>query len=167
MIETTVGEALKDYGDRLEIASTAAIEKKGRTDEVRVLYVGSNGLDLNPGIRVRDQVKYQTSADAKGVVAEAADEGGPHFSLKYDITKAHRRVAVEKCDWGRQACQIKGSAAATAQLRGHEMRQKQAGGGNQPAESKGKEERAEGNEWIMQPVLRSPGRGLQVKPNHL
>jgi hypothetical protein len=66
MIETTVGEALKDCGDRLEIASTAAIEKKGRTDEVRVLYDGSNGLDLNPGIRVRDQVKYPTSADAKG-----------------------------------------------------------------------------------------------------
>ena len=114
MIETTVGEALETYGDRLEIASTAAIEKKGRTDEVRVFYDGSNGLDLNPGIRVRDQVKYPTSADAKGVVAEKADGGGPHFSLKYDITKAHRRVAVEKSEWGRQACQIKGFAAAAA-----------------------------------------------------
>ena len=51
MVETIVGGALKTYGDRLEIASTAAIEKKGRTDEVRVLYDGSNGLDLNPGIR--------------------------------------------------------------------------------------------------------------------
>ena len=100
MVETTVGKALDEYGDRLEIASTAAIEKKDRTDEVRVLYDGSNGLDLNPGIRVRDQVKYPTLADAKGVIAKAADEGGPHFSLKYDILKAHRRVAVEKSEWG-------------------------------------------------------------------
>ena len=114
MVETTVGLALKEYGSSLEIASTAAIEKKGRTDEVRVLFDGSNGLGLNPGIRVRDQVKYPTAADTKGVMAEAADEGGPHFSLFYDILKAHRRCAVDRSDWGRQACQIKGTAAGAA-----------------------------------------------------
>ena len=101
MTETTVGAALAEYGEALEIASTAAIEKKDRTDEVRVIFDGSNGVDLNKHIRVRDQVKYPTAADAKAVVAEAADEGGPHFSLVYDITKAHRRIATVREDWGR------------------------------------------------------------------
>ena len=57
MVETGVGKAPEEYGDDLEIASTAAIEKKDRTDEVRGIYDGSNGLDLNPGTRVRDQVR--------------------------------------------------------------------------------------------------------------
>ena len=31
--------------------------------------------------------------------------------LMYDIKKAHRRIPVLKSEWGRQACQVKGSAA--------------------------------------------------------
>ena len=114
MIDTTVRQAILEFGDTLNIASTAAIAKKGRTDEVRVLYDGTHGLDLNPGIRVRDQVRFPTSADGKVVLSEMGDEGGPHFSLGIDFSKAHRRCPTLREDWGRQACQIKGSAAAAA-----------------------------------------------------
>ena len=107
-------QAMSEFGDTLNIAATAAIEKKGRTDEVRVLYDGTNGLDLNECIRVRDQVRYPTASDAKVVVGAMADEGGPHFSLKYDVLKAHRQCPVVREDWGRQACQVKGSAASRA-----------------------------------------------------
>ena len=48
MINMTVREAIAEWGDELNIASTAAIAKKGRTDEVKVLYDGTHGLDLNP-----------------------------------------------------------------------------------------------------------------------
>ena len=120
MTTMTLREAMKEYGDSLNIAATAAIEKKGRTDEVRVLYDGTNGIDLNPGIRVRDQIRYPTAADAKVAEGAMADEGGPHFSLKYDVLMAHRQCPVAREDWGRQACQIKGSAASSAKefLRG-------------------------------------------------
>ena len=30
-----------------------------------------------------------------------------HFGLKGDIKKAHRRVKIRKCDWGRQACKLR------------------------------------------------------------
>ena len=115
MLRTTVGVALAKYGDALNIASTGAIAKKGKTDEVRVIYDGSHGLDLNPGIRVRDQVRFPTAADCKVALSAMADEGGPHFALYIDFSKAHRRFPVEEAEWGRQACQVKGSAANEAQ----------------------------------------------------
>ena len=99
----------------LNIASTGAIAKKGRTDEVRVIYDGSHSLDLNPNIKVRDQVRFPTAADAKCLMSEIGDEGGPHYSIHIDFRKAHRRVPTLREEWGGQACQIKGSAAATAQ----------------------------------------------------
>ena len=73
------GKAFEEFGDDLEIASTANIEKRECTDEVRVIFDGCSGIDLNPGIRVRDQVKYATAADAKRVVSEIADESGPYI----------------------------------------------------------------------------------------
>ena len=114
MLDMTVRDAITEYGDTLNIASTAAIAKKGRTDEVRVLYDGTHGLDLNPGIRVRDQVRCPVAADGKVVLGEMGDEGGPHYSLNIDFSKAHRRCPTLREEWGRQACQLKGSAAAAA-----------------------------------------------------
>ena len=114
MTRCTLREAMTEYGPALNLAATGAIAKKGRTDEVRVIYDGSNGITLNPGIRVRDQVRFPTAADGRAVLEECAEEGGPHFSLHYDIAKAHRQVPVLRCEWGRQACQISGSAAVTA-----------------------------------------------------
>ena len=35
--------------------------------------------------------------------------------LAFDVSKAHRRIPVLEEEWGRQACQVRGSAAATAQ----------------------------------------------------
>ena len=35
----------------------------------------------------------------------------PHFALLFNVSKAHRRVAVLECEWGRQACQEEGGAA--------------------------------------------------------
>ena len=114
MTRTTIRKAMNRYGDALNIASAGAIGKKGRTDEVRVIFDGSHGIDLNSGIRVRDQIKYPIAADGKELMSEMADEGGPHFSVQVDFSKAHRQVAVLEEEWGRQACQIDGSAAKTA-----------------------------------------------------
>ena len=80
-----------------------------------MIFDGSHGTALNPGIRVRDQVRYPTAADGRALLEEVADEGGPHFSLHYDVAKAHRQVPVLRCEWGRQACQISGTAARAAQ----------------------------------------------------
>ena len=115
MKQVTLREALHEYGGDLTIAATGAIEKKGRTDEVRVIYDGSNGIPLNPGIKVRDQVRFPTSADGRAVMEECAEAKRTHFSIHYDVAKAHRRVPVLRSDWGRQSCQVRGTAAMAAQ----------------------------------------------------
>ena len=79
-----------EYGDDSTIAAFAAIEKKkGWSDEVRVIFDGTNGVDLSLGIRVRDQVRYSTAADTKVAVGVIADEGRPYFSIEYGVLMAH------------------------------------------------------------------------------
>ena len=119
MAKVSLGQAVESYGDRLVIAATGAIAKKGQgpDGDVRVIFDGTNGVWLNYGIRIRDQVRFPTAPDVKAVLAETAEEGGPHFLLVYDVKKAHRRVPVLPEEWGRQACQIRGSAAATLQAK--------------------------------------------------
>ena len=79
--------AMIKYGDDLTIAATAAVGKKRRTDEVRVIFYGTNGVDLNPGLRVRDQVRYSTAADTKVAVEDMTDEwGGALFDR---VRRAH------------------------------------------------------------------------------
>ena len=42
------------------------------------------------------------------------EAGGSHLMLLYDIKKAHRRIPVLQEEWGRQACQVRGSAVSSA-----------------------------------------------------
>ena len=73
------------------------------------------GCEVNPGIRVLDQVKYPTSAEGKVILSECTEEGGPHFSVHIDFSGAHRQVGALREDWGRQACQVNGTAAEASQ----------------------------------------------------
>ena len=114
MVQMILRAAMTEYGYDLMIVAIAAIEKKGRTDKVGVIFDGTSGVDLNPGIRVRDNVRYSTAADAKVAVGAKADKGGLHFSIEYDVLMAHRQVPVLRVDWGRRACQVKGSDASAA-----------------------------------------------------
>ena len=117
MEETTLGQAIERFGRALVIAATGAIEKKGRTGEVRVIFDASNGVRINYYIRVRDQVKCPGPGDVKAVLHEMSQEDGGHYGITYDVSKAHRRVPVLEEEWGRQACQIKGTAAAAVKAR--------------------------------------------------
>ena len=79
-----------------------------------MIYDGTNGVFLNVGIRIRDQVRFPTAPDLMAVLAELADTGNSYIMLMYDIKKAHRRVPVLQEEWGRQACQVRGSAVSSA-----------------------------------------------------
>ena len=74
----------------------------------------THGLDLNAGIRVRDQFRFPTAADGTAVLSEMGDEGGPRFALNLSFSKAHRRCPTLREEWGRQACRLKGSAVEAA-----------------------------------------------------
>ena len=79
-----------------------------------MIYDGTNGIYLNHDIEVRDQVKFPPAPDIKAVLAEMHEEGGAFVSLLFDVGKAQRRVPVLPEEWGRQACQVSGTAAAKA-----------------------------------------------------
>ena len=57
MSRMSLREAIERYGDTPSIAATGAIAKKGRADDVWVIFDGTHGIDLNPGVRVRDRLK--------------------------------------------------------------------------------------------------------------
>ena len=80
-----------------------------------MIYDGTNGIYFNYGVQVRDQVKFPSAPDIKAVLAEMHEEGGASVPLLFDVSKADRRVLVLPEEWGRQACQVSGSAAAKAQ----------------------------------------------------
>ena len=102
MCKISLGEAIDRYGESLTIAATGAIAKKGTGPggEVRVIYDGTNGVFLNYGIRIRDQVRFPAAPDIKCVLAELYDERGAVFSLVFDVSKAHRRIPVLEEEWG-------------------------------------------------------------------
>ena len=115
LVRMSLGEALDRYGNDLLIAATGAIAKKGPGGDVRIIFDASNGCHLNQGIKIRDQVRFPTAPDVKATVAAMAEEGGAHFGLLIDVSKAHRRIPVLESEWGRQAFQVRGRAAAAAQ----------------------------------------------------
>ena len=45
---------------------------------------------------------------------ECAEDKTTHFSVHYEAARAHRRVPVFRAEWGRQACQVRGTAAMAA-----------------------------------------------------
>ena len=130
----TLGESLDGYGHDLTIGVTGAIAKKGSAPggEVRVIYDGTNGICLNYGVKVRDQVKFPSAPDIKAVLAEMYEEGGAFISLLFDVGKAHRRVPIIPEEWGRQACQVSGTAAAKAQKLRSDWRQSASDGDRPP-----------------------------------
>ena len=115
----TLGEALARYDETLVIVATGAIAKKGAEPggNIRVIFDGTNGVYLNLGIRIRDQVRFPTACDIKAVLADLAEEGCVHWSLLFGVSKAHRWITVLEAEWGRQEGQIRGTAAATAGIK--------------------------------------------------
>ena len=113
MCRMTLNGAIEKCSDDLTIASTGAIFKQGK-EGGRVIYDGSHGIELNPRIRVRDQVRFPTAADGKVVLTECADEGGPYMSIHFDFSGAQRLCGVVEEGQGKKACQIFGIAASSA-----------------------------------------------------
>ena len=109
VLALTEVEARARYGDQLTIAALAAIEKGVNSAgevEVRVLHDGTNGIDLNRFIKVRDGGMFPVACDLKAVLRKQAASGIPHFGGSVDVKEAHRVVRIRRCDWPCIACQV-------------------------------------------------------------
>ena len=92
-----LGEAIGLYGNSLTIAATGAIAKKGMStsDVVRVIYDGTNGVYLNYGIDIRDQVQFpRPLLLSKPLWLRCVRKKGTHCVLAFDVSKTHRRIPL-------------------------------------------------------------------------
>ena len=68
MLQLDFAEAQARFGEQLAVASLGAIEKKNGT--FRVVHDGTHGVGINPGIKIRDQLKSPCAGDIKAVMQE-------------------------------------------------------------------------------------------------
>ena len=92
----------------LVVASMGAIRKDNPdcTVSARVLFDGTNGVEVNKRTRIRDQERAPIAADLKRVMREKARVGERTFALSADVKEAHRQVPVAPCDWHLLGCQV-------------------------------------------------------------
>ena len=104
----TEEEARERYGSKLVIASLGAQVKSGAKDtgdlKVRLLFDGTHGVPVNKNIRVRDQDRAPAAPDLKRVLRQLANQEGPKFGFKVDVSDAHRLIPIKPCDWHLLAC---------------------------------------------------------------
>ncbi len=87
-------------------ASLGALEKVGAEGQVtiRLLFDGSQGVDVNKRIRQRDQYRGPSAPDLKRYLRGIADTGRRAVTLTADVEDAHRLVNIRAQDWRHQIC---------------------------------------------------------------
>ena len=85
----------------LVIASLGANRKEKRDGRItaRVLFDGTNGLEVNKRTRVRDQERATVAADLKRSMRAKAARGEKTFAVTANVTEAHRQVPIHPQDW--------------------------------------------------------------------
>ena len=81
-------------------------EKLGGVVTARVLFDGTHGIAVNHRTRVRDQERSPIAADIKRLMREKSKTSEPTFSLKTDVTEAHRQIPIVEQDWHLLGCQV-------------------------------------------------------------
>ena len=118
--QSTRGQALKLTEEEararfpnLVVASLGANrkDKPDGTVSARVLFDGTNGVEVNKKTRIRDQERAPVAADLKRVMREKARVGERTFALSADVKEAHRQVPVAPRDWHFLGCQVQPGGA--------------------------------------------------------
>ena len=104
MVEIKEADAEQEYGCLPLVAALGAIEKED--DTFRVIHDGSHGVRVNHAIVPRDQVRVPSVAEIRLMLYFMMTSKGKYFGIKGDVSKAHRRVKVQRADWKYQACQL-------------------------------------------------------------
>ena len=91
-----------EYGDRLRIASMAAITKPD--GGIRPLHDGTHSVRVNNDIIYRDRIQCPGPPEVAAVVRECAESGEAPFAVAADIKSAHRLVKIRSQDWGYMCC---------------------------------------------------------------
>ena len=103
MYKCPLAQAQRDFpGPLLRIAAQAALEKG--ENSWRIVHDATHGVGINRHIKPRDQLASPAGAELRCLVELARLQPGPHFLLKLDVKKAHRRFLHRPSDWGLLGC---------------------------------------------------------------
>ena len=91
-----------EYGDRLRVASMAAITKPD--GGIRPLHDGTHSVRVNNDIIYRDRIQCPGPPEVAAVVRECSESREAPFAVEADIKSAHRLVKVRSQDWGYMCC---------------------------------------------------------------
>eukprot|EP00435_Cladocopium_sp_Y103_P068509 s490_g31.t1 len=108
MHPSKLGVLKQEYGDRLRVASMAAISKPDGT--VRPLHDATHSVMVNHHIRYQDKILCPGPAEIAAIVREASDSGEAPFCVSADIKAAHRLVKVRRQDWCYLCCRANSSS---------------------------------------------------------
>ena len=121
MVCATEAEAKRVYGeDGVLIAAMGAVAKSN--GDVRPLHDGTHAIGLNNKIVVLDRLEVPGPAEIKEAVALAQECREAVFGVSADISQAHRRVRIRKCDWGRSGCKSSSSSKGPMAEHGRDLR---------------------------------------------
>ena len=104
MVLMTYAQAKSLYGDRLNIGALGLVDEGG--DKFRLIHDGTHLILVNNRIRPRDLVSSPTIQDIATEMSEIQNTKSSHIAVVWDFKSAHRIVAVNKLDWGLQACSL-------------------------------------------------------------
>eukprot|EP00435_Cladocopium_sp_Y103_P074174 s127_g47.t1 len=102
MYPSKLGVLKQEFGDKLRVASMAAISKPDGS--VRPLHDATHSVMVNHEIRYQDKILCPGPAEIAATVREATETGEAPFCVSADIRAAHRLVKVRRCDWGFLCC---------------------------------------------------------------
>ena len=103
MYPLSEAEAKKRFGDRLRVASLAAIPKDEST--VRVLFDGTHSVQVNNEISIKDRLEFPSPAELAHVMGHLQQsDAGVVLAIAADIQKAHRRFLHRVEDHGLLGC---------------------------------------------------------------
>ena len=108
MFPSKLGVLREQYGDKLRIASMAAIKKPDGS--VRPLHDGTHSVKVNNGIRYQDQLECPGPGEIASVVRTSVETREAPFCVSADIKAAHRLVKIGKSDWGYMCCRVDSSS---------------------------------------------------------
>ena len=108
MHPSKLGVLKQQFGDKLRVASMAAISKPDGS--VRPLHDATHSVMVNHEIRYQDKIICPGPSEIAGVVRESTDTGEAPFCVSADIKAAHRLVKVRPSDWGYLCCRSDSSS---------------------------------------------------------
>ncbi len=117
MVRMKLSDAKKEWKD-LRVAAQGAVLKDPEGTSFRIVHDATHGVQVNPEIRMRDQARMPTAAEAKSLMElQSRERPGAHFQMLMDVAKAHRRVKHRREDWGLLGCQSVNRKAEVSTLR--------------------------------------------------